>query len=269
MKENGPVIYVVSDSVGETAEKVVRAAAIQFNSDITEFRREPFISEKSQIDKIIKEAKEHNSLIAYTIVLPDLKKALEEECDKHNIPRVDILGPLIEAISKIAPTTPKFEAGLIHKMDEHYFRRVEAVEFAVKYDDGKDSRGILKADVVLVGVSRTSKTPLSMYLAHKNYKVANVPLVPEIPPPKELFEIPSKKVVGLTADPAKLNQIRQERLKTLGLDSKANYASMERILQELEYADRIMKKIGCPVIDVSTKAVEETASIIIQILKEA
>lgn len=268
MIENGPRIYVVSDSVGETAEQVVKAAAIQFNSDITEIRKEPFITDKYQIMRIINEAKEYKCIVAYTIVIPELKITLEEECDKYGIPRVDILGPLMEALKVIAPTSPKLEAGLIHKLDEHYFRRVEAVEFAVKYDDGKDPRGVLRADVVLLGVSRTSKTPLSMYLANKNYKVANIPLVPEVEPPKELYQITNRKIVGLTADPEKLNQIRQERLKTLGLSDTANYASMERILQELEYADMIYKKLGCPVIDVSRKAVEETASIILQILKE-
>jgi regulator of PEP synthase PpsR (kinase-PPPase family) len=269
MIENGLKIYVVSDSVGETAEQVVKAAAIQFNSDITEIRKEPFITDKHQIRKIIDEARHEKCVVVYTLVIPELKMVLEGECDKFGIPRVDILGPLIDVLKTLSPTVPKLEAGLIHKLDEHYFKRVEAVEFAVKYDDGKDARGLLRADVVLIGVSRTSKTPLSMYLANKNYKVANVPLVPEVLPPKELYEISNKRIIGLTADPEKLNQIRLERLKTMGLDDRASYASMERILQELEYADSVFKSLGCPVIDVSRKAVEETASIIIQILKGA
>lgn len=269
MNEDGPRIFIVSDSIGETAEKVVKAVAIQFNSDITEIRKQSNVTDKSQIIRIIREAKNYNSIVVYTIVLQELKTTLEEECDKYGVPRVDILGPLMEALSKVSTTTPKLEAGLIYKLDEQYFKRVEAVEFAVKYDDGKDPRGILKADVVIIGVSRTSKTPLSMYLAHKNYKVANVPLVPEISPPEELFEIPAKRVIGLTADPEKLNLIRRERLKTLGLKDNANYASMERILLELEHADALFKKLGCTVIDVSKKAVEETASIVIQMLKEA
>ena len=147
-------------------------------------------------------------------------------------------------------------------------KRVEAIEFAVKYDDGKDPRGILKSDIVLLGISRTSKTPLSMYLANKNIKVANVPLVPEIPIPKEVFEIDPKKIIGLTNTPEKLNSIRQERLKALGLSSNASYANLERILQELDYSEKIMKKAGCPVIDVSNKAIEETAGIILDIMKE-
>ncbi len=267
MKENGPRIFIVSDSIGETAEKVVKAVAIQFNSDITEIRKEPNVTDKSQIIKIVEEAKNYNSIVVYTIVLMELKIILEEECDKYGIPRVDILGPLMEALGKVATTSPRLEAGLIYRLDEQYFNRVDAVEFAVKYDDGKDPKGILKADVVIIGVSRTSKTPLSMYLAHKNYKVANVPLVPEITPPQELFEIPAKRIIGLTADPEKLNLIRRERLKTLGLKDNANYASMTRILLELENADTLYKRLGCTVIDVSKKAVEETASIVMQVLK--
>jgi len=269
MVENGAVVYVISDSIGETAEKVVMAAAIQYNSHITEIRKEPYVTDGEHIKRIVQQAKDLKCVIVYTIVVPELKKVLEEECDKFNIPRVDILGPIMDSLSKIVSASPKLEAGLIHKLDEHYFKRVEAIEFAVKYDDGKDPRGILMADVVLIGVSRTSKTPLSMYLANKNYKVANVPLVPEIPPPNELFEVPERRVMGLTADPSDLNHIRKVRLKTLGLDGKANYASMERILQELEYAEGIMKRLDCPVIDVTRKAVEETASIIIKILKGA
>ena len=165
--------------------------------------------------------------------------------------------PILKQITNKIGVTPKREPGIIRKLDESYFKRVEAIEFAVKYDDGKDQRGILQADVVLLGISRTSKTPLSMYLANKNIKVANVPLVPEIPIPKEVFEINQKKIIGLTNTPEKLNQIRQERLKSLGLSSNANYAKFDRILQ-----------VGCPVIDVSNKAIEETAGIIMDIMKE-
>lgn len=176
---------------------------------------------------------------------------------------VDILGPMMESLQTLFQQPPKMKPGLVRQLDEEYFRRVEAIEFAVKYDDGRDPRGILKADVILIGVSRTSKTPLSMYLAHKRLKVANVPLVPEVKPPEELFEISNKKVIGLKISPNQLNTIRTERLRSLGLTAEANYANHERIIEELEYADRVMKKIGCRVIDVSNKAVEETANIIL------
>ena len=163
---------------------------------------------------------------------------------------------------------PKNQAGLIHSLDHEYFKRVEAVEFAVKYDDGKNPMGLLKADVVIIGVSRTSKTPLSMYLAHKRIKVANVPLVPELAPPEELFKVPPHKVVGLLIDPFKLNEIRAERLKTMGLSDSAVYADMKRIGEELEYAKGIMRRIHCPIINVSNRAIEETAGIILEYVKK-
>jgi regulator of PEP synthase PpsR (kinase-PPPase family) len=186
---------------------------------------------------------------------------------EHQVQLGDIMGPMIARIGKMVGKQPRFKPGLVHQLDEDYFKKVEAIEFAVKYDDGKDVRGILRSDVVLIGVSRTSKTPLSMYLAHKRIKVANVPLVPEVAPPEELFMISPRKVVGLTINPEQLNGIRTERLKSLGLTAQANYASLDRILQELEYAEKIMKRIGCPVINVTNKAVEETANIILEMIR--
>ena len=182
-----------------------------------------------------------------------------------NVRTVDVLGPMLNAVAQITGKDPRLEPGLLHKLDEEYFSKVEAIEFAVKYDDGKDPRGILFADIVLIGISRTSKTPLCMYLATKRIKAANIPLVPEVAPPEELFQLPPRKVIGLTVKPEILNPIRQERLKSLGLAPNADYASMDRILREIDYAEEIMRKIGCPVIDVSNKAVEETASRILQI----
>ena len=157
----------------------------------------------------------------------------------------------------------KNQAGLIHALDHEYFKRVEAVEFAVKYDDGKNPMGLLKADLVIIGVSRTSKTPLSMYLAHKQLKVANVPLVPEIVPPPELFKVPHNKIIGLLIDPYKLTDIRTTRLKAMGLSEDATYADVDRITEELEYAKGIMRRVHCMIINVSNRAIEETAGIIL------
>lgn len=262
------IIYVISDSIGETADQVTRAAAAQYGGTVGDIRRIPYVSEKQTIKEIINEAKKHNSIIVYTMVIPELKEYLEKEAKEQGLVYVDIMGPVIEAISHITKTKPTYTPGIIRQLDDEYFKKVEAIEFAVKYDDGKDARGIKKADIVLVGVSRTSKTPLSMYLAHKYFKVANVPLVPEVPAPEELFEKDPRRVFGLIANPFKLNEIRQERLKSLGLSNNANYASIERINYELEYSKRIMEKLNCMVIDVSSKAVEETAGIIISHMKE-
>ncbi|MFS8512239.1 MAG: kinase/pyrophosphorylase, partial [Planifilum fulgidum] len=226
-----------------------------------------YVDDKETIAETVQAASEVRGMIAFTLVVPELQKFLIEEAERRHVPVIDIMGPMIDELSRLFRRAPRREPGLVRKMDEEYFRRVEAIEFAVKYDDGRDPRGILRADVVLIGVSRTSKTPLSMYLAHKRLKVANVPLVPEVDPPEELFRIPAQKCIGLTIEPEYLNTIRRERLKSLGLTSQASYASMERILEELEYAEGIMKKVGCPVIDVSRKAVEETANIVLDILR--
>ena len=230
-----------------------------------EIRQIPNISNTETIDEVIHQAANNKFLVAYTLVIDELAMYLREEAEKHGVVCVDILGPLIAAFNNMSQIEPRREPGLLRKMDEMYYRRVEAVEFAVRYDDGKDPRGIELADIVLIGVSRTSKTPLSMYLAHKRIKVANVPLVPEVQPPEELFKAERGKVIGLTINLEQLNQIRTERLKTLGLKGQANYANPERILEELEYADRIMKRLGCPVIEVTNRAVEETASKILEI----
>lgn len=265
MASHLPGVYIVSDSIGETAEMVVRAAASQFNSGTMEIRQVPNISDEATIREIVHQAAESHFMIAYTLVLDQLAEFLRQEAAEAGVVCVDILGPIIAAFEKASQMVPKREPGLLRKVDEMYYRRVEAVEFAVRYDDGKDPRGITMADVVLVGVSRTSKTPLSMYLAHKRIKVANVPLVPELAPPDELFQVERGRVIGLTIKPELLNNIRTERLKTMGLTGQASYANYERILEELEFADKIMKRLGCPVIDVTNKAVEETASKILEI----
>lgn len=260
-------VYVLSDSLGETGEQLSKAALSQFNSGKYEVRKFPFVVSEEQILEVFEEAEKEPSVVVYTIVIEELKTYIKNKGIELNIPTVDLMSPTLEAIESILKFPPKRESGLIRKLDENYFKKVEAVEFAVKYDDGKDPRGIKNADLVLVGVSRTSKTPLSMYLAHKNYKVANIPLVPEVPVPNALFEKDSKRIIGLVANSIKLNEIRQERLKALGLDDNANYANITRINEELEYSKKIMDKLGCIVIDVSNKAIEETAGLIIEYMK--
>ena len=262
------IVYIVSDSVGETAEFVVKAVATQFNGGYVDIRRNSYVEDFDDIEDIIYMAKQTPSIIAYTIVVPKLKEYLDRRAKEENVTVVDLLNPLIQAFSTTFGKEPHYKPKLLRQLDEDYFRKIDAIEFAVKYDDGRDPRGLLRADIVLIGVSRTSKTPLSMYLAHKRYKVANVPLVPEVNPPEELFQIPRDKCVGLVISPEKLNAIRKERLKNLGLVSNANYASYERILEELDYAEKIMKKIGCPIVDVTNRAIEETADYILNVLQK-
>ncbi|WP_019119919.1 pyruvate, water dikinase regulatory protein [Brevibacillus massiliensis] len=263
----GQVIYVVSDSIGETAEFVVRAVASQFDNHLIDVIKYPYIEDTGSIDEIVSSAKESGAMIVFTLVIPELKAYIMEKADKAGVPIVDVMGPLMNTLQEILHTQPKYKPGLVRRLDEEYFRKVDAIEFAVKYDDGRDPRGLLRADVVLIGVSRTSKTPLSMYLANKRFKVANVPLVPEVEPPEELFQLPPERCIGLTIDAAQLNSIRTERLKALGLTSQANYATIDRINEELAYSKKVLDRIGCPVIDVSNKAVEETANIILEIIR--
>ncbi|TJX14151.1 kinase/pyrophosphorylase [Tissierella creatinini] len=262
-------IYIISDSIGETGEHIVRAALSQFNLENIKIKKIPFVLTVDYLKSIIDEASENqNSVLFYTLVDNQLIEFVENYSKVKNLVSVDLISPVIKTISKFTGMEPIQEPGTIRKIDEAYFRRVEAIEFAVKYDDGQDPAGIPLADLVILGISRTSKTPLSMYLANKNFKVCNIPLVPESKPPKEIYEIPARRMIGLTNSPLKLNEIREERLKALGLPKGSNYACMERILYEIDYAERIMKNIGCPIIDVSNKAVEETAEIIISMLKK-
>lgn len=263
------MVYVVSDSVGETAELMVKAVLTQFNNEQDiEIQTSSYVENVQDIKNIIAVAKYKNSIIAYTIVIPSLKQYLNQTAKDEGIMAIDLMSPLMSAFSQKFNKEPNFQPRLMRKLDDNYFRRVEAIEFAVKYDDGQNIGGIQGADIVLIGVSRTSKTPLSMYLAHKRFKVANVPLVPEIAPPDELFTIKKNKCVGLVITPDKLNDIRKERLKSLGLTAQSNYANLERIFEELDYAEKIMKKIGCPIINVSNKAVEEIADLILERLKK-
>lgn len=263
-----PIIYSLSDSSGETAEMIARATASQFRTGVFEIIRVPYLKTAKQIEKVIQDVVKNQGIVCHTLVIPELREALEIQAQRYNIITVDIMGPMLDAVKSASGLAPKLKPGIIHKLDQEYFKRVEAVEFAVKYDDGKNPSGLYKADIVLVGVSRTSKTPLSMYLAHKKVKVANVPMVPEVAPPQQLFEIAPERIVGLVIDPAKLNNIRSERLRSMGLDPQSCYADSSRILEELEYAKSIMRKLKCPIIDVSNKAIEETANKILELVRK-
>ncbi|WP_027725029.1 pyruvate, water dikinase regulatory protein [Tuberibacillus calidus] len=257
-------IYVISDSVGETAELVIKAAVSQFKNVTVDVERFPYVNDIKSVEEIITAAKENQAMVVFTLVVPEIRETAVRLLETEGVPYVDIMGPVLTRMEDVFQSSPVYEPGLVHKLDEDYFKRVEAIEFAVKYDDGRDPRGILRADIVLIGVSRTSKTPLSQYLALKRLRVANVPIVPEVEPPEELFQVNPKKCFGLRISPEQLNHIRKERLKSLGLAADANYAQLDRIQEELNYFESIVQKIGCPVIDVSKRAVEETANIIIE-----
>lgn len=265
---NIPIVYVLSDSIGETGEVVVKAALSQFGTGRIDINRIPYISTTTEIEDALIEASAIGGAVVYTLIQQPLKDFLTRRAAALKVPCVDIMGPVMNMLSAMIQLTPKYEPGLIRKIDDAYFSRVAAIEFAVKFDDGKEPRGLLKADIIIVGVSRTSKTPLCMYLAHKGLKAANVPLVLTVSPPEELFSIPPQKIIGLTIRPNQLFEIRKERLRTMGLNPSSEYSNLERILSELEFASGIMKRTGCQVIDVTNKAVEETAANILAIYRK-
>lgn len=261
-------IFVVSDSTGETADLVCKAALSQFHGLNYEIERFPHIVKEEHVDEVLDTAvKEGAPLIVYTFASSKLREYMRKRSNEKGLLSVDILGPIISALERTSGRKPTEKPGLLRRMDEAYFRRIRAIEFAVKCDDGKYLPGLKKADVVLIGVSRVSKTPVSMYLAYRGIFAANVPLVPEVDPPKGLFEMDRGRIVGLTVEPGKLVQVRQERLKLMGLGSEVNYVKLERVMEELQYAEEVMKQLGVPIIDVTSKAIEETAQEVISYLE--
>lgn len=255
------IIFTLSDSSGETAEAVARAALVQFSPGQASIFRLPQVRSSHQLVGLVRELATGRSVIAYTLVLPEFRKTLETEAQRHNIPTIDLLGPLMTRVSELTGSQPLSQPGRLHLLDETYFKRIEAVDFAIRFDDGKNPDGILQADVVLTGVSRTSKTPNCMYLAHHyGLKAANAPLVMGVDPPLQLFQIDPRKVIGLTIDPFLLQDIRSTRAAVLGMRSTTDYADPEKIRQEVRYAKRIFKEGKFHVIDVSAKAIEETSS---------
>jgi regulator of PEP synthase PpsR (kinase-PPPase family) len=262
-------VFLVSDGTGETADKVTSASLLQFPNQNPRVRSFPRARTRSDIRDIVQRAHEEQAFISYTLADVELRSAMQELADSMNVPSADIIGALMVKLSGYFGASPLMKAGISTTMGEDYFKRVEAVEFAVKNDDGQEPRNLAKADLILVGVSRTSKTPLSMYLAHKGWKAANVPLVPEVPAPRELFEVDQRKVFALTIDPQTLVRIRQERLKHLGMPPDSAYGLNENVLREIQWVEEFFAAHPTwPVINVAGKAVEETASEILAILKK-
>jgi regulator of PEP synthase PpsR (kinase-PPPase family) len=221
-----------------------------------------------QIKSIIEEASQNQGFIVYTVVSQDLREEIQRQALAQNIPFVDLLGPLLGGLEGYFDVHKPLQAGILRTVDEKYFKRIEAIEFTVKHDDGKELRDLENAEIILVGISRTSKTPLSIFLSHKGWKVANIPLVANVPPPKEIFEADQRKVIALTIDPDKLSLIRQNRLSKLG-DGNSDYASLKHVMDEIQFADDLYKKNKkWPVFDVTSRALEETATEIIKIISK-
>jgi [pyruvate, water dikinase]-phosphate phosphotransferase / [pyruvate, water dikinase] kinase len=258
-------LHIVSDSTGETAQRLVGALEAQFPDQEFDEVRHPRVETIADLQLAVDRMKGRVAVVIYTLVEPSLREAMRQLCRNARLHYCDLLGHPIDAVAKVSGQAAKMKPGARPPLNDAYFRRMSAIEFAVKYDDGLGS-GLSEADIVLVGVSRTSKTPLSIYLGYLGFKAANVPLVKGIEPPAELFEIDRAKIVGLTIDAQRLSEIRSERIRWMRGDRK--YAGLVEIYDELEYAEQVHRRLGCPVIEVSELSIEEISHRIIRFVTE-
>ncbi len=262
-------ILVISDATGETAERVVRAGLQQFQDHLVHVHVKSHVTRPEQLATWFRVAAGKGAFVVTTLVDPEMRAAAGRLAQEHGVAHVELLGSLLGELETFLEQAPVNVPGLMHQADDAYFQRVEAIEYTVKVDDGKEPRLLRDADIVLVGVSRTGKTPLSVYLAHKGFKVANVPIVLDRPLPDALLDVDPRRVFALTIDPDTLQSIRRSRLRTMGMGKAVNYDDFDYILAELEYADRLFRSHReWPVIDVTNKAVEETAAHILSVLND-
>jgi len=260
-------IFAVSDATGKTANRVLNAALAQFGRDDVHVIRYGDVRSVDRIREIFDEAALVGGFIVHTLVSEELRMHMLDEGRKFNVTTIDLIGPLLIRLSDWFETQPIAKPGLFHVIDEEYDRRIEAVEFTVQHDDGRRTSELHLAEIVLVGVSRTSKTPLSMYLANRGWKVANVPLALGLEPPKNLFELPKRMVIALTIDPERLASLREVRAERLGT-RKLGYADLETVRREMAYAYEIYdRRRDWPLLDMTAKPIEEAAAEIITIVR--
>ena len=259
-------IFVLSDGTAQTGKRVLEAALLQFDLPVMIIRI-PHLRSVEQVNEVVADAARNHSMIVYTLVSVELRQAVHIAGMERGVIVVDLLGGLLSKLQDFLHRTPWGRPGLLYQTDAGYYQRVDAMEYTVQHDDGQKVDDLAEADLVLVGPSRTSKTPVSFYLAYRGWKVANVPLVLDLDPPEPLRGLDPRKVVGLTTDPQRLALIRQERLKNMGAQtSSAAYADLRHIQQEVRYSLRLCKMHRWPVVNVTGKAVEETAHEVINLV---
>lgn len=257
-------VHLVSDSTGETLNAVFKAASAQFAAANPFEHIYALIRSRPQMEKVLADIEAAPGLVLYTVMNPELRRLLEARCSELQVPAISVLDPFIEAFSDFLGLQQTRKAGAQHEMDEAYFRRIAAIDYTLDHDDGQMTWDLEPADVVLVGVSRTSKTPTCMYLANRGVKAANIPLVPGQDPPASLFTLRKPLVVGLIASPERLAQIRQSRLGGMqAADHADDYSDLENVRAEVLNAKRLYARHRWPVIDVTRKSVEETAAAIL------
>jgi regulator of PEP synthase PpsR (kinase-PPPase family) len=260
-------IIIISDGTGETATAMTRAAMSQFQDKEIFFTRYKNVRTKEHINGIFTEAAIHHDMVVYTIVSPELRNHILELGRKEKVRAVDLLGPLLTNFANLFETEPDYQPGLLHAVNDKYFEKVSAVEFTLNHDDGRNIKSLEEADVILVGISRTSKTPLSIYLSLEGLKVVNIPIILGMPLPEKVALIDQRKIFGLTIDPEALHEIRKNRLTRLGVEQDGDYADIKKVAQEIEWANNIFSENKrWPVFNVTGKALEETAAEILKLL---
>lgn len=264
-------IIIISDGTGETASLMTKAAMLQFSDKDISFIRYKNIRTRDQIRAIFQDAARRADLVVYTLVSPEMRSYVKEQAEEVKVPTIDLLGPILNALSVFFEAQPKQRPGVFHEVNERYFSRISAMEYTIQHDDGKDLSGLDAADIIILGISRTSKTPLSMFLSHQGFRVCNIPIVRGVPLPQEVLKAEQEKIVCLTIQADVLHSIRKARLERLGNDSSPkggeNYASLESVGEEIEYANAIFKQHRrWPVFDVSGKALEETAAEVVRLV---
>lgn len=266
---NNLELFIISDSLGETGTKVSQAVLAQFPTltqvKLTKF---PFVATKEELLDILRDAYAVGAIVVITLSTKELNEVAYSYAKIHDIELIDYMSPLVQAIQVKSQVEPAQRPRAQYQLNQDYFDRIAAIEFAVKYDDGKDPRGFEQADIVLLGISRTSKTPVSMYLAYKGYKVANLPLIPGIPIPKELYQVPSERLIGLLSTPNTIMKFRQSRLMSLGLPGQVEYSEFDQIKEEIRYSQEVFEKVKAEVIQVNHLAIEETAQKIEMIMQQ-
>lgn len=257
-------LHLVSDATGETINRVARACAAQFEGVEAIEHVWSLVRTRGHVDKVLAGIKAHPGVILFTFADQELRQALEEGCRRLNVPHISVLDPVIEALTGYLGLQAHGEPGRQHAMDDAYFRRIAAMDYTLVHDDGQSVTDLDKADIVIVGVSRSSKTPTALYLANRGYRVANIPFVPDVPLPPELFDLKRPLVVGLTKDPERLVQVRRNRLLMLKEDAATDYTDIEIVRAEVQAARRLFGQHEWAVIDVTRRSIEETAAAILQ-----
>ena len=261
-------LHLISDSTGETVSMVARACLAQFDGVDAHEHMWSMVRSPELIDQVLGVVREQPGMVLYTLVHEDLRKQLEDGCRRLMVPHIPVLDPVLGSMGAYFNAKARARPGRQHQMDAEYFDRIEAMHFALSHDDGQSTWDLDDADVVLVGVSRTSKTPTSVYLANRGLKTANVPFVPGVPLPDDLYKLKNPLVVGLTKDPRRLVEIRRQRLRLLDQDENTDYVDLDMVSKEITEARRVFSKYEWPVINVTRKSIEETAANVIQLYNQ-